>query len=355
MIPIEVRKISARMLIIDDEPANVRILRRMLGIAGCEDFHSTTESTEALALCHAIVPDVVLLDLHMPRLDGITLLGQLTELFPCRISMPILVLTADGNLETRYRALEAGASDFLMKPFDALELVLRLGHHLETRRLYLELQEGKELLESRVVERTLDLEDAQAEIIDRLAFATEMRDDDTGEHVERVATLTAKIAGELGLPSGEIQILRRSVRLHDVGKIAISDNILLKGGSLTPEEYATIQTHTTTGAKILQGSRFPVLLSAEEIARSHHERWDGTGYPSGLKGEEIPLSARIAAVADVYDALTHSRPYKPAWEPEDAVKEISDKAGTQFDPQVVKAFLKVVDAPIDAPILKRAA
>ena len=355
MIPLEVRRVTARVLIIDDEPANIRILRRMLGVAGCTDFHSTSDSREALDLCHAVIPDVVLLDLHMPEVDGLTLLRQINDLFPCRVSMPILVLTADCSPETRYRALEAGASDFLTKPFDALELVLRLGHHLQTRRLFLELRESKESLESRVLERTLELEDAQAEIIERLAVATEMRDDDTGEHVERVADMTARIAEKLGLPFSEIQILRRSVRLHDVGKIAVPDGVLLKEGALTPDEREVIQTHTTTGGRILQGSRFPVLISAEQIARSHHERWDGTGYPNRLKGEQIPLAARIAAVADVFDALTNSRPYKPAWTVGDAAKEICDNAGTQFDPHVVKAFQEVIESQYGIPLLAEAA
>lgn len=341
---LEVRKITARVMIVDDEVANVQLLKRMLGFAGCTDCPATTDSREALDLCKTTRPDVILLDLNMPHLSGIDLLGLFAEHSPCRISMPILVLTADGTRETRHAALQAGASDFLTKPFDALELVLRLGNHLQSRDLFLKVVENNELLESRVKERTHDLEEAQGEIIDRLAVATEMRDDETGDHVERVATMTAQIAEALGMSLSEIDLLRRSVRLHDVGKIAVPDSILRKPGRLTPEEYAVIREHTTTGGRILQGSRFPVLISAEEIARFHHERWDGGGYPTGLKEEEIPLSARIAAVADVFDALTHSRPYKEAWCVEAAVQEIRRQAGAQFDPRVVEAFEKVVKA-----------
>ncbi len=330
----EIRKLSGRMLIIDDSVMNVRLLERMLQCAGCTDYFSTTDPRQAMDLCATVKPDVVLLDWNMPFIDGFTLLGMLGERFPCRITMPIVVLTADATNETKHRALQAGATDFLTKPIDALELVLRLGNLLDTKKYHLEAMLGKE--------RTWDLEKAQDEIIERLAAATELRDDDTGGHVERVATMTGKIAEAMGINSGEVDLIRRAVRLHDVGKISVPDSILLKKGPLTPDEMDLMREHTTAGGRILHGSRFPVLIFAEQIARHHHERWDGTGYPDRLSGEKIPLCARIAAVADVFDALTSKRPYKEAWCTDAAVAEIVRQSGAHFDPKVIDAFCKVV-------------
>ena len=334
-------KISGRIMIVDDEFANVRLLERMLGHAGIEEHRSTMDPREALALCEEFQPDAVLLDLNMPHIDGITLLGFLGERFPCRLTLPILVLTADATTETKHRALQAGATDFLTKPLDHLELVLRLGNHLTSRRLHLETIENNARLEARVRERTQDLEEAQAEIIDRLSIATELRDDDTGGHVERVAETTARIARAMGLHEEEVDTLRRAVRLHDVGKISIPDDVLLKKGPLTTDEFAVMRQHADLGGRILGGSRFPLLMQAEQIARHHHERWDGGGYPMGLRGEAIPLAARIAAVADVFDALTSDRPYKRAWSIEDAAAEIVRGAGKHFDPAVVEAFQRL--------------
>ncbi len=342
MIPLQVRKLSGRFLVVDDEYTNVRMLRRMLETAGASDVLATTDPQEVVEICEKARPDIVLLDLNMPQLDGTTLLGHLNDRFPDRAAMPIIVLTADAMPEAKHRALEAGATDFLTKPFDALELVLRIGNHLQMRQLHLKVLESNELLESRVRERTQDLECAQAEIIERLSVATERRDDQTGGHVQRVSELTGWIAETLGTSPGEVETLRKASLLHDIGKISVPDSVLLKKGALSPTEYQVMREHTTMGGKILEGSRFPFIVRAEEIARSHHERWDGAGYPEGLMGETIPLSARIVAVADVFDALTHDRPYKRAWCPQAARSEISRQSGSQFDPRVVEAFEKVV-------------
>jgi len=188
----------------------------------------------------------------------------------------------------------------------------------------------------------LELEDTQIEILQRLALAAEYRDDDTGEHTKRVGEMSAQIAEALGLPEAEVELIRRAAPLHDVGKIAIPDSILLKPGKLTPEEFELIKTHTALGAKMLSGGRFPLLQRAEEIALSHHERWDGAGYLSGLQGEMIPIAGRIVAVADVFDALTNERSYKKAWSPDEAIQEIKHQSGQHFDPRVVEAFLEVI-------------
>jgi putative two-component system response regulator len=197
------------------------------------------------------------------------------------------------------------------------------------------------MLEQKVRERTADLEATQLEILERLALAAEYRDDDTGQHTRRVGHMSAQIARVLGLPDSEVTLIQRAAPLHDVGKIAIADAILLKPGKLTPVEFEQMKTHTTRGAQMLGGGRFPLLQRAEEIALTHHERWDGTGH-IGLRGETIPLSGRIVTVADVFDALTNERPYKKAWSRVDAIAEIVAQSGRQFDPAVVEAFLQVV-------------
>ena len=214
----------------------------------------------------------------MPYLNGFDVMKQLRPHIPPEAFLPILVLTADITPETKRQALAEGAMDFLTKPFDATEVILRIRNLLQTRSLHLQLQNQNQLLDQKVRERTAELEETQNEILERLALAAEYRDDDTGEHTKRVGQMSAQIAQALCLPQAEVELIRRAAPLHDVGKIAIPDSILLKPGKLTPEEFDHMKTHTTLGAKMLSGGRFPLLQLAEEIALTHHERWDGTGY-----------------------------------------------------------------------------
>ena len=330
---------DARILIVDDQEANVRLLERLLQQAGYRSITSTTDPRQTLPLFMTQHPDIVLLDLHMPHVDGFAVLEQLRPRMKEKY-LPILVLTADVSQEAKQRALSLGARDFLTKPFDHQEVLLRIKNLLETRSLHAVLQNHNILLEERVRERTLDFEEAQLEILSRLAIAAEFRDDETGRHAQRVGYSSALIAAELGLPEDEVGFIRRAAPLHDVGKIGISDTILLKPGKLTDEEFDAMKTHTTVGARILSGSRFQVLQFAEDIALTHHERWDGRGY-FGLKGDSIPLVGRIVAIADVFDALTHERPYKEAWPVDKALAEIEAQAGSQFDPVAVDAFFRV--------------
>lgn len=330
---------DARVLIIDDQPENVTLLRRVLLHAGYREVESTTDPSRARVLYEAYSPDLVLLDLHMPEMDGFAVLELLRSLTPPGMYLPILVLTGDHDPLKRRRALAAGATDFLAKPFDIVEVVLRIRNLLETRHLHSLLSNQNAVLEARVRQRTRELEDAQGEILARLAAAGEHRDDDTGRHTHRVGQLSAAIAETLGVPAEVVELVRGAAPLHDIGKIGVPDHILLKSGRLTAEEFAVMKTHTSIGAAILAGGRSPLVLEAERIALSHHERWDGAGYPNGLRGEAIPLSARIVAVADVFDALTHERPYRAAWPLGRVMEEIRAQRGHHFDPAVVAAFL----------------
>jgi len=336
---------DARILIIDDERPNIEILEYILRSAGYTAPVTTTDSRRALDLYEEHRPDLVLLDLKMPHLDGHEVLAQLGRVIPDDAYVPILVLTSDASPDARRRALSEGAQDFLTKPFSPVEVRLRVENLIETRRLHRALARQNAELEERVRERTaqltrraMELEEARIEILQRLARAAEFRDDATGLHTRRVGHAAAQIVNALGLPSLEVESVERAAPLHDIGKIGIPDTVLLKSGRLSADEFGVMKTHTVIGGEILSGSDVKLLAMGREIALSHHERWDGAGYPAGLAGDAIPLTGRVVAVADVFDALTHPRPYKAAWSPDAALAEIESQAGRQFDPAIVRTF-----------------
>jgi putative two-component system response regulator len=346
-----------RIIAVDDEMSNLLLLKQILERDGYTHIELATDATLVPAMFRANRPDLVLLDLHMPGMDGFELMERLGPLAgersgdePAgrgkRTEVPFLVLTADATPTTRRRALELGARDFLTKPLDRIELLLRVRNLLQVKLLQDRLQGQNQELEVKVAQRTRDLEQARLEMLERLALAAEYRDDDTQEHAWRLARTCVSIAVRLGLADVEVELIARAAPLHDVGKIGIPDAILLKPGRLTDAEFEVVKTHTTIGAEILAGSRSPLLRLAEKIAFSHHERWDGRGYPAGLYGETIPLVGRIVAVADVFDALTHERPYKAAWPVRAAVDEILSQVGRQFDPAVVGAFARLDHAAL---------
>jgi putative two-component system response regulator len=341
---------EARILVVDDEPANVLLIERLLERWGYERVTSTTDSTQVISLAEQERPHLLLLDLSMPTPDGFEVMKLLAERYAGGNRFPVLVLTADASASTRERALSSGASDFLTKPFDRTEVRLRVQNLLSTHLLQLELASHNDLLEQRVRERTKELEDARREILARLALAGEYRDDATHQHAQRVGRTTALLAQELGLPDGEVELMRRAAPLHDIGKVGVPDTILLKPGRLTEDEFEVVKGHTVIGSKILAESVSSALRAGEVIAHSHHERWDGGGYPAGLAGDEIPLSGRLVAVADVFDALTHERPYKSAWSCQDAVAEVRRVAGAQLDPNVVEAFGRLDPQTLLAPV-----
>jgi putative two-component system response regulator len=331
---------AARILIVDDQKPFVDLLSIILRSAGYENVVGITEPASVAAVYSELRPDLILLDLHMPGMDGIDVLDGLSTLISPGEYVPVVMLTADITAGPKRRALAAGAKDFVSKPFDQEEVLLRIRNLLETRMLHLRLAGQNAILEERVRERTRELERAESEILMRLARAAEYRDDKTGQHTQRVGRTSALIAASLGFAEDEVDLVLRAAPLHDVGKIAVPDAILRKPGPLNDEEFEIMKTHTMVGASVFKGSPFSQVQLAHEIALCHHERWDGQGYPRGLAGEAIPLTSRIVAVADAFDALVNERPYKDVWPLDAALAEIERESGRQFDPTVAEAFLR---------------
>jgi putative two-component system response regulator len=351
---------QAKVMVVDDEATNVKIVRRLLELAGYTRFVTTTESSAALTLLRKERPDIVLLDLMMPEVSGLDILAEVR--FDEELSfIPIVILTAVTDRETKLRALELGATDFLGKPLDPSELVARVRNVLAVKAYQDRLQNYSKDLEAAVRQRTAELEASRQDVTHCLARAAEYRDDDTGYHVIRVGKFARLLGEAMGITGDAADIFEQAAQLHDVGKIGIPDAILLKPGKLTTEEFNVMQTHcgfgqhilnpvsteeeqlirrhTEVGAKILEVGTSPVLALAERIALTHHEWWDGRGYPSGLKGEEIPLEGRITAVADVFDALSSKRCYKGAFPLDKCFEIIDGERGTHFDPAVVDVLL----------------
>lgn len=332
---------QANFLAIDDDLTHLRQIELALEKWGYNNVYSTTDATEFLKLFEEIEPDIILIDLMLANANGLDVLRKLQNSLPPGEYIPVVAVSDDAAPDMRRKALAMGARDYFVKPLDMNEMMLRLLNLLETRYLHIQLKDQNQMLEATVEARTAALRASQMEVLQRLGQAAEYRDDETGLHTQRVGELSAAIAAALGLPADQVELIRRAAPLHDVGKIGIADGLLTKPNALTPEEFEQMKTHTTIGAHLVGGGESPFLRTAESIARSHHERWNGAGYPQGLKGEEIPIDARIVSVADVFDILSHDRPYRKAWAREEALAEIRKQAGEQFDPAVVEAFFKV--------------
>ena len=333
---------QARLLVIDDEQPNLELLRRVLERSGYEDVTLTTEPEWALRNLDRLAPDLVLLDLHMPAMDGFEVLRRLQTQVGVDDLVPRLVVTADSTTQTRRAALGLGAHDFLTKPIDVTETGLRVANLLDTRMLHLRLRAQNDGLEAQVRHRTRQLEASHREVVRRLALVGEYSDDDTAQHTSRVGEVAGRLATALGFAPAAAALIAEAAPLHDIGKVAIPDGVLLKRGELTREEFEIVKTHAAVGAHILGDADSELLQLAEQIAYTHHERWDGGGYPRGLGGEAIPLAGRLVAVVDVFDALTSTRPYKPAWTVERSVEQMRGERARHFDPELLDVFLDQV-------------
>lgn len=340
--------LQARLLVVDDQAANVLLLRKLLRSAGYQQVEGVSDPTAVRGLHQAQAFDLILLDIRMPVLDGYGVMAQLQEDADATGDyVPVLVLTAQNDEETRLKALEAGAKDFVTKPFNRVEVLNRIRNMLEVRLLHKQLRAHNEILEQRVRERTAELRDTRLEIVRRLGLAAEYRDNETGLHIVRMSKYSALLARAAGLDEKQQELILNASPMHDIGKLGIPDRVLLKPGRLDDEEWAVMRTHAEIGARILDDHPSTLLQMAARIARCHHERWDGRGYPAGLSGEDIPLEARIVAVADVFDALTSKRPYKEAWTVEAAIDELRRVAGSHLDPRLVELFLGQLPAVLD--------
>lgn len=345
------RLLRARIVAVDDQLPNLKLLERLLGSAGFQFVQTATSGREAIEIFRQSPPDLLILDLHMPDLDGFGVLELLKPWLEGGAYLPVLMVTADQQAAVRQRALALGAKDFLSKPFNRTEVVLRILNLLETRFLYLQLQEHKQALEDTVRSRTVELELARLETLDRLALAADYRDDSTGAHTRRVGEISARLGERLGMSETDVELLRRAAPLHDIGKVGLPDAVLLKAGPLDANEVAVMRTHPTIGARILSGSRVGLLVLAEEIAATHHERWDGGGYPLGTSGDRIPLSGRIVALADAFDAMTHPRRYRAHFSIDEALAEVARESGRHFEPELADALFRLNDLGILRPIL----
>ena len=340
--------LTAKILIVDDKPVNVDLLETMLMMSGFSNVHSTTDSREVEALHSEGDYDLILLDIRMPYMDGFEVMQALSK----DVSddyLPVLVLTAQQDMETRMRALELGAIDYITKPFDSNEVLNRINNILLVRRVFNERKNQAQILEEKVQERTaqlqqrsLELEKTRYAIIRCLGRAGEYRDNETGFHVLRMSKSSQVLALAAGLGETQAELILNASPMHDIGKIGVPDHILLKPGKLEKDEWEIMQTHVAIGGEILKEDDSELMKMAHSIAMSHHEKFDGSGYPQGLKGEDIPIEGRISAICDVFDALTSERPYKQAWNIEDALAFINEGSGAHFDPKLVVLFNQVL-------------
>jgi len=351
---------GSRVLVADDETVNLRVLASFLREFGCEPVLAQ-DGRQTLELMDSGI-DLVLLDVLMPGLDGFEVARQIRGIEGCDVT-PVIMVTALTGRDDRLQAVEAGANDFIAKPIDKTELRVRMSSLLRMKRSQDELKSYQLKLEQMVEVRTEALhlavdnlrqmqhsiQASHQETILRLASAAEYKDEHTASHIKRMSGYSALLAEMAGLPSHVVDLIRQASPMHDVGKMGVPDSILLKPGKLTPEEWTVMKNHTVFGRNILEGSNSELLQLAEVIAFSHHERWDGTGYPLNLSGEDIPLSGRICAVSDVFDALTTARPYKQAYGNEEAlaIMRRSQAGGTHFDPRIFALFLDNLEEFLD--------
>ncbi|MFH1153046.1 MAG: HD domain-containing phosphohydrolase [Pseudomonadota bacterium] len=338
---------SGKILVVDDEPMNVLLLKELLGTMG----HEVTGAENGIVALELLDRsfDLVLSDVLMPVMDGLAMVKKIRN-NPETRDIPVIMVTTLSDKADRLEAVRAGANDFITKPVDMVELQVRTASMLTLKAHHDEIKAFQEELNGMVELRTLELRDAlgqldhaHRETIHRLSAAAEYKDEETGMHILRMSSYSELIAGAMNLDKTEVALIRTSSPMHDIGKIGIPDGILLKPGKLTPGEWETMKTHTLIGKKILDNGKSDYLLKGSCIAFSHHEKWDGSGYPQGLSGTDIPLAGRICAVADVFDALTSHRPYKKAFPVEHSLDIMTQGRGSHFDPEILDVFLARID------------
>jgi len=332
--------VEQKILIVDDERFNINIL---VGILKTRYRTIVAKSGEE-ALKRAITstpPDIILLDIMMPDMDGYEVCKRLKQAQETA-DIPVIFITAMGQEEDETKGFDAGAVDYITKPVQPEIVRARVRTHLELINARKQLQNQNIILEQKVNERTRELTDSRQEIVHRLVSAAEHKDPETGSHIKRMSHYSALIAKAYGINKQGSEAVLLAASMHDIGKIGIPDNILLKQGALNKEEWEIMKSHSTIGAKILSKSKSNLIREGQIIAISHHEKWDGSGYPQGLKGEAIHLTGRIAALADVFDALTTKRPYKKAWPENQALEEIKAGSGSHFEPRLVEVFITIL-------------
>ena len=333
---------GARILIVDDEDHNLRLLTRILKY-GNYDIRQASNGVEALETVRSSEPDLILLDIMMPEMDGFEVTRRLKQDRRTE-HIPIILITALEDQKSRTHGLAIGAEEFISKPINANEILMRVRNLLRLKQASDIIRDHNRVLEKQVRQRTRQLENAFVETILTLMRAAEYRDDETGAHVHRISFYTRSLAEALGMDTEFCKSIHYASPMHDIGKIGIPDHILLKPGGFEPEEWEIMKTHTTIGARILANCVSPYSKMGEEIALSHHERWDGSGYPQGLQGEDTPLPARIMQICDVYDALRSKRPYKEPIDHKTSITIILNGDGRtdpgHFDPDVLSAFSK---------------
>ena len=339
---------DSRILIVDDEPANVMLLTRMLEEENYINIYSTTDPREGLSIYKNEAIDLVLLDLLMPHMTGFEVMENMREVED-EHPLPVIVLTAQTDQETLSKSFSAGAADFIAKPLNDFEVFARIENILLSRFYKSAIRNQNQLLEQKVDERTKELVESnkqlrhsKREILKRPGLASEYRDNETGLHVIRMSNYCAILGKALGLDEELCEMLLLATPLHDLGKIAIPDEILLKPGRLNNSEWEIMKTHPEKGGELLSNSGVPLIELAETIARTHHEKWDGSGYPRGLEQNEIPWEGQITAVCDVFDALTSVRPYKDAWPVEQAIAFIEQQGGKHFNPDITSVFSNIL-------------
>jgi len=326
------------VLLVDGDLVNVKLLAEILRVNGYQNVLSTTDPREVEELCDKHEVDLIILDIDLPYLDGFEVMGRLCS-DRKNAQIPIIVVTALNDTSTRNRILHDGARDYLTKPFNRSEVLSRIRNALEMHLLYKQVRRHNDRLEELVKERTDEIYTTRLKIIRRLSRAAEFRDNETGMHIQRMSAYSELLARGIGMNERECAIMLNASPLHDVGKIGIPDRILLKQGKLSRDEWEVMKEHTLIGTKILEGDNCELLGAARTIALTHHEKWDGSGYPHGLSGEDIPLMGRIVAVSDVFDALTSERPYKRAWTVDDAFEYLDKEKGKHFEAGLVDCFL----------------